>query len=82
MDPQDWATNSAAAIEKAVLSHIHDGDIVVLHDMSDSSVQAALDIVDVLQEQGYTLVTVGDLAWLRGISVRGGKTYTKFPPAS
>ena len=82
VDPRDWATHSAAAIEKAVLSHIHDGDIVLLHDMSDSSVQAALDIVDVLLEQGYTVVTVGDLARLRGVSVRGGKTYTKFPPAS
>lgn len=81
VDPQDWATHSTAAIEKAVLGHIHDGDIVVLHDMTDSSVQAALDIVDVLLEQGYTLVTVGELARIRGISVRGGKTYTKFPPA-
>lgn len=81
VDPQDWATHSTAAIEKAVLGHIHDGDIVVLHDMSDSSVQAALDIVDVLLEQGYALVTVGEMARLRGVSVRGGKTYTKFPPA-
>ena len=81
VDPRDWATHDTAAIEKAVLGKIHDGDIVLLHDMSTSSVQAALDIVDALLEQGYEPVTAGELARLRGANLQAGKTYTKFPPA-
>lgn len=80
VDPKDWATDSTGAIESAVLKNVKDGDIVLLHDMSASSVQAALDIIDVLQRQGYRFVTVSELARLRGVRIRPGETYTCFPP--
>ena len=80
VDPRDWATRDKNSIERAVLGKVKDGDIVLLHDMSDSSVQAALDIVDTLQAQGYRLVTVSQLAKLRDASITPGKTYTGFPP--
>ena len=38
-----------------------DGDIILLHDVYESSVDAALRIVDYLQEEGYELVTVDQL---------------------
>lgn len=80
VDPRDWATTDRLSVERAVLGKVKDGDIVLLHDMTDSSVQAALDIVDTLQEQGYRLLTVSELAKLRGTAIRPGKTYTSFPP--
>ena len=80
VDPRDWATSDTQAIEKAVLQNIRDGDIVLLHDMSASSVQAALDIVDALQKKGVELVTVSRLAQLRGITPRPGKAYQAFRP--
>ena len=80
VDPKDWATNSTGEIEKAVLKNIKDGDIVLLHDMTTSSVQAALDIVDALQQQGYRFVTVSELAKLRRVRIKPGEIYKKFPP--
>ena len=80
VDPRDWATEDKAAIETAVLGKIKDGDIVLLHDMTTSSVQAALDIVDTLQDQDFRLVTVSELAKLRGAKLKPGKVYTSFPP--
>lgn len=79
VDPGDWATHNTAAIEKAVLEQVKDGDIILLHDMSDSSVKAALDIVDALLKQDYEFVTVSELARLRGIKPKPGVTYKKFP---
>lgn len=79
VDPGDWATHNTAAIEKAVLEQVKDGDIILLHDMSDSSVNAALDIVDALLKQDYEFVTVSELARLRGIKPKPGMTYRKFP---
>ena len=79
VDPGDWATKDTAAIEKAVLERVKDGDIVLLHDMTDSSVKAALDIVDALLKQDYEFVTVSELARLRGIRPKPGVTYKKFP---
>lgn len=79
VDPRDWATSSEAEVERAVLQKVKDGDIILLHDMSDSSVKAALDIVDVLQEQDYRFVTVSELARLRKARLRSGESYTAFP---
>ena len=80
VDPHDWEIHNEAAIEKAVLEKVRDGDIILLHDMTTASVEAALDIVDTLQAQGYRLVTVSQLAKLRDASITPGKTYTGFPP--
>ena len=80
VDPQDWEVHNKAAIEKAVLEKVTDGDIILLHDMSGSSVQAALDIVDALLQEDYQFVTVSELARLRGIRPKPGNTYKKFPP--
>ena len=80
VDPRDWATHDTAAVECAVLENVKDGDIVLLHDMTDSSVQAALDIVDALLEQNYELVTVSQLAKLRGVTPKPGQVYYRFGP--
>ena len=79
VDPKDWATNDKIAIEKAVLKNIQDGDIVLLHDMTDSSVQAALDIVDALMEQEYRIVSVAELVQIRRVKLKPGQVYTSFP---
>ena len=79
LDPRDWEEKDAPSIEKAVLSNIRDGDIVLLHDMSMNSVEAALNIVDALQKEGFELVTVSELASLRGEKLKPGERYTRFP---
>ena len=80
VDPKDWATKSVGTIEQAVLKTVKDGDVILLHDMSASSVQAALDIVDELQKQGYRFVTASELARLRKVPLKPGKVYRSFPP--
>ena len=80
VDPRDWAVRDAATVGRFVLDRIQDGDVVLLHDMSDSSVDAALAIIDELQSQGFRFVTVSELVKIRDITVKPGKTYRKFPP--
>ena len=79
VDPRDWATHDTAAVEQAVLKNVKDGDIVLLHDMTTSSVQAALDIVDVLLSQNYEIVTVSELAKVRHAALKPGQEYCCFP---
>ena len=78
VDPRDWATHDTASIERFVLKNVKDGDIVLLHDMSDSSVKAALDIVDVLLEKDYEIVTVSRLVRIRGVKLKPGQMYNCF----
>lgn len=78
LDPKDWARHDAAAVEQAVVRFVQDGDVVLLHDMTNSSVDAALAIVDDLQSKGFRFVTVSELAALRGVEPQPGKEYTRF----
>lgn len=80
VDPKDWATTETASVERAVLGSVEDGDIILLHDMTMSSVRAALDIVDTLRAQGFRFVTVSELARLRETKIRPGVEYRRFPP--
>ena len=80
VDPKDWATTETANVERAVLGSVEDGDIILLHDMTMSSVRAALSIVDTLREQGFRFVTVSELARLREMKIKPGVQYHKFPP--
>ncbi len=82
VDPRDWATQDTLAVEKHILGNVRDGDIILLHDMSDSSVQAALDIIDRLKEQGFQFVTVSELARIRGKRIEPGKEYRSLPPSA
>ena len=79
VDPRDWAVHDAAAVEAAVISQVQDGDVILLHDLSDSSVDAALAIVDKLQKEGFRFVTVSRLAEIRGVRPRPGAVYKNFP---
>lgn len=78
VDPRDWATDNASAIEKEVLDHVQDGDIILMHDMSNSSVDAALLIVDELMEEGFRFVTLSALSEAKGVSPVPGKQYSSF----
>lgn len=82
VDPQDWEVHNEQAIEKAVLQQVKDGDIILLHDMTTASVEAALDIVDALLKEDYEFVTVSELARIRGLRPKPGTLYKKFPAAS
>jgi peptidoglycan/xylan/chitin deacetylase (PgdA/CDA1 family) len=46
---------------KRVLKDVEDGDIILMHDIFPTSVQAALELIDTLTRQGYTFVTVDEL---------------------
>lgn len=80
VDPRDWNTSDSSAIVQSVVKNVRDGDVVLLHDMSDSSVDAALAIVDILQARGYEFVTVSELAKIRDVTIVCGQVYSAFPP--
>lgn len=51
------------------------GDIILLHDFYPSSVDAALEIIDKLQPQGYTFVTVEELFRIQNVTPQAGTLY-------
>jgi len=78
VDPEDWATRDSALIHSRVVSHTKNADVILLHDMTDSSVEAALEIVDTLKAQGYQFLTVSQLAMLNLTHLSSGRKYNSF----
>ena len=61
IDTRDWQHRNAQRTINNVLSQVKDGDIILMHDVYKTSVEAALQIVDILKERGYEFVTVDKL---------------------
>lgn len=61
IDPLDWTTENADEIVNKVVTEAEENDIILLHDCYKSSVNAALRIIDLLQEEGFEFVTVDEL---------------------
>lgn len=61
IDPLDWCSSDASCVVSRVTVKAKENDIILLHDYYDTSVKAALEIVDELMEEGYTFVTVEEI---------------------
>ena len=79
IDPEDW--NEGEDVDRlvnAVMENVQDGSIVLMHDIFQSSVDAAKTLIPKLQAAGYELVTIHELAQARDISLEGGVVYDGF----
>lgn len=61
LDSLDWKLKDTGKIIRQVLKDVKDGDIILLHDIFLSSVEAALELIDILQKEGYVFVTADEL---------------------
>ncbi len=61
VDTLDWTTGNADQIVQKVVSTVEENDIILMHDSYDSTVEAALRIIDLLQAEGYEFVTADEL---------------------
>ncbi len=61
IDTQDWSSRDPSAIYKSVVNSVSDGDIVLMHEIYDSSADALKLIVPRLIKDGYQLVTFTEL---------------------
>ena len=78
IDTLDWKTRNAQSTIGAVVGHVGNGDIVLMHELYDATAQATETIVPALVEQGFQLVTVSELAALRGINLSPNTVYYSF----
>jgi len=75
IDSLDWENRNPDIIYNIILNNIKDGDIILMHDIYQSSVEALIRIIPELKRRGYQLVTVSELARARGIPLESGIVY-------
>lgn len=61
VDSSDWVTKNTAEIVRKVVTDVEENDIILMHDCYETSVEAALQIVDILKDEGYEFVTLDKL---------------------
>lgn len=77
VDTRDWTGKSAGDIADYIVKTAREGDIILLHDIFENSVQGALMAIDTMMENGYTFVTVDELFEYSGMTLEPGKVYRR-----
>ena len=61
IDTEDWNSRDANAVYDSVVGKVKDGDIILMHEIYDSTAEAIDKIVPKLIEDGYQIVTCSEL---------------------
>lgn len=78
IDTLDWKTMDADSTYNTTMDSVSDGDIVLMHDIHQPSVEAAIRLIPALIDEGYKLVTLSELAEAKGVTLKNGKSYSDF----
>lgn len=74
VDSVDWQSRDAKAVYSEIKDYVRNHSVVLMHDIYDSTASALVDenlICDLINE-GYQLVSVSDIAKLRGVDLVQG----------
>ena len=71
LDTEDWKLMDADADYSAVMNgDLTDGSIILMHDIHEPSVKAALRLIPDLIAKGYKLVTVSEMAEAKSVTLQ------------
>jgi len=75
IDTRDWESRDAETINQIILDNVKDGDIILMHDIYESSLEASKTVIPELIKRGYQLVTVSEMSEYREVTLTAGKLY-------
>lgn len=78
VDTLDWKTRNVDSTFNVATTQVRDGDIVLMHDIHNETAAAVASIVPELSKMGYQMVTVSELAYLKGVKMQAGEVYYDF----
>lgn len=78
LDSMDWSYLDVNKDYDVVMNgDLTDGSIILMHDIHEPSVQAAIKMIPELVQKGYKLMTVSELAAAKGVTLQGAN-YSDF----
>ena len=75
VDSRDWESRDADKICGKIIGQVKDGDIVLMHDLYQSTADATERIVPALIDEGFQLVTVDEMGILKLGGLEDGVVY-------
>ena len=80
VDTLDWQSKNPDAIIETTLSQVHDGAVILMHDIHPTTIAAVPTLIKVLRDSGYEFATILELAKIRGVELVNGTAYYNFQP--
>jgi len=78
VDTEDWRYKDVDHIVNHILEHAEDGDIILMHDIHQTTKEAVFKVVPELYVRGYRIVTVSELAKIKGVELTPHTGYRSF----
>lgn len=78
LDTNDWRYKELDYLTNYVMDNYSDGDIILMHDSYETSVEAALVLMDMLYLKDVQVVSVTELANIQNIELEAHKAYYYF----
>ncbi|MBR4725176.1 MAG: polysaccharide deacetylase family protein [Lachnospiraceae bacterium] len=75
VDSLDWKTRNADSIVAQIKQDARDGYIVLMHDLYETTAEAAERIIPWLIDQGYQVTSISKMFKARGIKLEDGTVY-------
>lgn len=75
VDTRDWESRDTQKIISKTLKEVDDGDIILMHEIYKTTLDAVEPIIIKLKEKGYNFVTVTELYKIKGVPLENGKIY-------
>lgn len=78
VDTLDWKYRDSKKVYNSILNNLKDGDIVLMHSLFESTKDAVIKVLPELYKRGYQVVSVSELAKIKGVNIESGKVYRAF----
>lgn len=78
VDTLDWKYRNTKRLISYVKGHAKDGDVILMHDIHNTTANAVDSICKELKKKGFETVTVTELAAIKGKKMNKGHTYSRF----
>lgn len=75
LDTEDWLHRNKKHIVDYVMENASDGDIILMHDSYDTTVDAVEELLPLLYANGFQVVSISELANLKGINLETHTLY-------
>ncbi len=75
VDTRDWESRDATAVAQHIMTHLADGNIILMHDIYESTASAAEQVIPKIIAEGYQLVTISELLQAKGLPEKAGTVY-------
>lgn len=75
LDTEDWRYRNVKHIVNYIKENVHDGAIILMHELYESSYESLKIILPWLYANGYQVVSVSELAKIKGKTLETGKAY-------